>query len=349
MLILGIETSCDETSASVVKNGKILSNSIYSQLIHQKFGGVVPEIASRQHLKTIVPVAQEALNKAGIPLKKIEGIAITYGPGLVGCLLIGLSWSKAVAYSLKIPFVGINHIEAHIFANLLEHPKLEPPFVCLVVSGGHSILVYVKGKGDYKIMGQTRDDAAGEAFDKVAKLLQIGYPGGPLIDKMAKKGDKDFVKFPRAYLEKDSLDFSFSGLKTAVAIYLSKQSKSKIGKRKKDIAASFQEAVVDVLIDKSMRALNLAKTDKLVLAGGVARNSRLREKLKTKAKDLRFNLYYPSPELCTDNAAMVAICGEFYLSKGIKSDLSLSAIPYAKLGSTAYSHFAPKVGMTNPF
>jgi len=348
MLILGIETSCDETSASVVKSGKILSNIVYSQLIHSKFGGVVPEIASRQHLKTILPVLEEALSQAGTPLKKVEGIAVTYGPGLVGCLLIGLSCSKAVAYALRIPFVGVNHIEAHIFANFLEHPGLKPPFVCLVISGGHSILVYVKDKGDYQIMGQTRDDAAGEAFDKVAKLLDIGYPGGPLVDKMAKKGNKDFVKFPRAYLGKESLDFSFSGLKTAVAIYVSKLSKTKLVRNKKNIAASFQEAVVDVLIDKSIRALNLAGTDKLVLAGGVARNSRLREKLEIKAKDLKFDLCYPSPELCTDNAAMVAVCGDFYLSKGIKSDLSLSAIPYAKIGSMAYSHLAPKVGITSP-
>lgn len=331
MLILGLETSCDETSAAIVKDGKILSNAIYSQLIHKKYGGVVPEIASRQHIKTIVPVVQEALNQAKVSLRTIQGVAVTFGPGLVGCLLIGVSWSKAVAYSLKIPFIGVNHIEAHIFANFLEHPKPMPPFVCLVVSGGHSILIYVEDKGNYRIMGQTRDDAAGEAFDKVAKLLEIGYPGGPLIDKMARKANKDYVKFPRAYLEKDSLDFSFSGLKTSVAIYVSKHSKRQIIKSKKDIAASFQEAVADVLIDKSIKALRVAGTDKLALAGGVARNSRLREKLETKAGELKFKLYYPSPELCTDNAAMVAACGDFYLSRGIKSDLTLNAVPHAKL------------------
>ncbi|MCJ7508270.1 MAG: tRNA (adenosine(37)-N6)-threonylcarbamoyltransferase complex transferase subunit TsaD [candidate division Zixibacteria bacterium] len=333
MLILGIETSCDETSAAITKNGRILSNVIYSQLIHTRYGGVVPEIASRQHIKTIIPIVQEALNQARTPLEMIEGIAVTYGPGLVGCLLVGISWSKALAYSLKIPLIGINHIEAHIFANFLEHPKLMPPFVCLVVSGGHTLLVNVKKKGGYQIMGQTRDDAAGEAFDKVAKLLEIGYPGGPLIDKISKKGKRDFVRFPRAYLEKDSLDFSFSGPKTAVAIYLSRLSKDKIDKNKKHIAASFQEAVVDVLIEKGIKALSVANTKKLVLAGGVARNSRLREKLEAKAKDLKFDLYYPSYELCTDNAAMVAACGEFYLSKGMRSDLSLNAIPYAKISS----------------
>jgi N6-L-threonylcarbamoyladenine synthase len=333
MLILGIETSCDETSAAITKDGRILSNVIYSQLIHAKYGGVVPEIASRQHIKTIMPVVQEALSRAKTPLKKIEGIAVTYGPGLVGCLLVGISWSKALAYSLRIPLVGINHIEAHIFANFLEHPIFKPPFVCLVVSGGHTLLVDVKEKGKYRVMGQTRDDAAGEAFDKVAKLLEIGYPGGPLIDKISKKSKRDFVRFPRAYLEKDSLDFSFSGLKTAVAIYLSKLSKGKIDKNKKHIAASFQEAVVDVLIEKSTRALSIANTKKLVLAGGVARNSRLREKLEAKAKDLKFDLHYPSYDLCTDNAAMVAACGDFYLSKGIKSDLSLNAIPYARISS----------------
>jgi N6-L-threonylcarbamoyladenine synthase len=331
MLILGIETSCDETSSAVTKDGKILSNVIYSQLVHRRYGGVVPEIASRQHIKTIVPVVQEALNQAKTPLKKVEGIAVTFGPGLVGCLLVGISWSKALAYSLRIPFIGINHIEAHIFANFLEHSKLASPFVCLVVSGGHTILVYVREKGSYQIMGQTRDDAAGEAFDKVAKLLEIGYPGGPLIDKLARYGNKSFVKFPQAHLEKDSLDFSFSGLKTAVAIYVSRLSKDKVEKNKKDIAASFQEAAVDVLIEKSIKALNLAQTKKLVLAGGVARNSRLREKLRIKAKDLKFKLYYPSPALCTDNAAMVALCGDFYLSKGMRSDLSLNAIPCAKI------------------
>ena len=332
MLVLGIETSCDETAASVVKDGtKILSNVIYSQMVHNKYWGVVPELASREHMKTIVPVVKSALDEAKIQLERIDGVAVTYGPGLVGSLLIGLSFAKAISYSLQTPFIGINHIEGHIFANFLEHPHLEPPFICLVVSGGHSNLVYVAERGEYELLGRTRDDAAGEAFDKVAKVLNLGYPGGPIIDKISKEGKPDFVRFPRAYLEEGSFDFSFSGLKTAVAIYVRKSSEENLEKHKIDIATSFQEAIVEVLVNKGIKASLLKKVKNIALAGGVARNSRLREKLETEARKHDLEVFYPSPILCTDNAAMIASAGDFRLSRGKRSSLDLNAIPYAKL------------------
>jgi N6-L-threonylcarbamoyladenine synthase len=332
MLVLGIETSCDETAASVVKDGKkILSNVVYSQLVHNKYWGVVPELASREHMKTIVPVVRSALDKAKIQMEKIDGVAVTYGPGLVGSLLIGLSFAKALSYSLQIPLIGINHIEGHLFANFLENPQLEPPFICLVISGGHSNLIYVKNKGEYELLGRTRDDAAGEAFDKVAKVLDLGYPGGPIIDKISGQGKPDFVKFPRAYLEEGSFDFSFSGLKTAVAIYVSKSAEEKLKRHKTDIATSFQEAIVDVLVKKGIKAALLKKVKNIALAGGVATNSRLRDRLKKEAAKHNLNVLYPSPILCTDNAAMIASAGDFRLSKGERSSLDLNAIPYAKL------------------
>ena len=334
MLILGIETSCDETAASVVKGGsQILSNVVYSQLVHDKYGGVVPELASREHIRTLVPVVSEALDRAGTSLGKIEGVAVTYGPGLVGSLLIGLSFAKAVSYSLKIPLIGINHIEGHIFADFLEHPDISPPFVCLVISGGHSNLVYVAGRGNYELMGQTRDDAAGEAFDKVAKVLSLGYPGGPAIDKASPEGDFEFFKFPRAYLEEGSFDFSFSGLKTAVAIYVSKLSQEELEDHRIDVAASFQEAVVDVLVEKGIRACLAKKTKRIALAGGVARNRRLRQRLSQEAEKQKLEVFYPSPILCTDNAAMIAAAGDFRLSRGETSALDLNAVPYASLDS----------------
>jgi N6-L-threonylcarbamoyladenine synthase len=332
MLVLGIETSCDETAASVVKDGtSILSNVVYSQMVHNKYWGVVPELASREHMKTIVPVVKSALDEAKIQTEKIEGVAVTYGPGLVGSLLIGLSFAKALSYSLEVPLIGINHIEGHIFANFLENPQLKPPFICLVISGGHSNLIYVADKGEYELLGRTRDDAAGEAFDKVAKVLELGYPGGPIIDKVSKEGKPDFVRFPRAYLEEGSFDFSFSGLKTAVAIYVSKLSEKQLEQHKIDIATSFQEAIVDVLVEKGIKAALLKKVKNIALAGGVARNSRLREKFETEAKKHNLNVFYPSPILCTDNAAMIASAGDFRLSRGERSGLDLNAIPYAKL------------------
>jgi N6-L-threonylcarbamoyladenine synthase len=332
MLILGIETSCDETAASVVKDGnKILSNVVYSQMVHNKYGGVVPELASREHIRTLVPVVNEALDQAKTPLEEVEGVAVTYGPGLVGSLLIGLSFAKALSYSLGVPLIGINHIEGHIFANFLEYPKISPPFVCLVISGGHSNLVYVAGKGNYELMGQTRDDAAGEAFDKVAKVLNLGYPGGPAIDEASPQGKFDFFKFPRAYLEEGSFDFSFSGLKTAVAIYVSRLSEEELGNHRIDVAASFQEAVVDVLVEKGIKACLAKNTTRIALAGGVARNRRLRKRLKEEAEKRRLEVFLPSPILCTDNAAMIAAAGDFRLSRGEVSDLDLNAIPYASL------------------
>ncbi|KPL04170.1 MAG: tRNA threonylcarbamoyladenosine biosynthesis protein TsaB [candidate division Zixibacteria bacterium SM23_73_2] len=331
MLVLGIETSCDETAAAVVRDGKkILSDVVYSQLVHQKYGGVVPELASREHIKTLIPVVQEALKKARVSLDRIQGIAVTYGPGLVGSLLIGLSFAKALSYSLGIPFVGINHLEGHIFAIFLEHPRLKPPFICLIVSGGHSELFLVRGKGDYLNLGKTRDDAAGEAFDKVAKLLDIGYPGGPAIDKISQKGDPLFFRFPRAFL-KGSLDFSFSGLKTAVALYVLKKRSEKSSFPTADISASFQEAVVDVLVEKSIRAAVSEGVGKIACVGGVARNFRLREKFKKKAREENLKIYFPSPILCTDNAAMISACGDFRLSRGERAGLDLNAVPYAEL------------------
>jgi N6-L-threonylcarbamoyladenine synthase len=339
MIVLGIETSCDETAASVIEDGtRILSNVVYSQMVHNKYWGVVPELASREHMKTIVPVVKSALDEAKIQpqgaefaLEKIDGVAVTYGPGLVGSLLIGLSFAKALSYSLRIPLIGINHIEGHIFANFLEDPQLEPPFICLVVSGGHSNLIYVADRGEYELLGRTRDDAAGEAFDKVAKVLDLGYPGGPIIDEVSKEGKPDFVRFPRAYLEEGSFDFSFSGLKTAVAIYVSKLSKEKLGTHRIDIAASFQEAIVDVLVNKGIKACLFKKVKNIALAGGVARNSRLRDRLETDAKKHNLKVFYPSRILCTDNAAMIASAGDFRLSRGERSSLDLNAIPYAKL------------------
>ncbi|MHB8170575.1 MAG: tRNA (adenosine(37)-N6)-threonylcarbamoyltransferase complex transferase subunit TsaD [Thermincolia bacterium] len=335
-ILLAIETSCDETSAAVVVDGReVLSNIISSQIpVHQKYGGVVPEIASRKHVELINGVIAEALEQAGKTFADVSAIAVTYGPGLVGALLVGLSTAKAMAYALDVPLVGVNHMEGHIYANFLAHPDLEFPIVCLVVSGGHSDLVYMAGHGDYEILGRTRDDAAGEAFDKIARALGLGYPGGPLVSKLAEEGDDQAIALPRAYLEPDSLDFSFSGLKSAVLNYLNRAEQKGEEVNKADLAASFQKAVTDVLVDKTIEAAQGKKVKTILLAGGVAANGQLRESLAVKAEQNGLQVYYPPPILCTDNGAMIGAAAYFKLVKGNKAGLTLNAVPNLKLGNS---------------
>ena len=327
--ILAIETSCDETSASVVRNGReVLSNIISSQIdIHKKFGGVVPEVASRKHLENISVVIDEALSESGVLLKDIDAVAVTCGPGLVGALLIGLSTAKAIAYSANLPFIGVNHIEGHISANYIEHKELKPPFTCLVASGGHSHIVYVVDYNSYEILGRTRDDAAGEAFDKIARALGLGYPGGPLIDKLALSGNREVIDFPRAFLEEGSYDFSFSGLKSAVLNYLNSKKMRNEEINSSDIAASFQEAVTDVLSAKLVKAALNKKSEYAVLAGGVASNSRLRELITQRGEHAGIKVLYPSPILCTDNAAMIGCAAYYRYVRGMRSDFTLNAMP----------------------
>ena len=329
-LILGIESSCDETAAAVIKNGReVLSNVINSQIdLHEKYGGVVPEIASRKHIENIDAVVEEALSLANVTIDDIDAIAVTYGPGLVGALLVGVSFAKAYAYASNKPLIPVHHIKGHIMANFLEHKDLKPPFVCLVASGGHSHIVLVEDYTKFKILGRTRDDAAGEAFDKIARVLGLGYPGGPLIDKLAKDGNQEAIKFPRVRIDKDSLDFSFSGVKTSVINYLHKAEQQGVNVNKADVAASFQAAVTDVLCEHTIEAAvkNNAKT--ITIAGGVASNSELRQKMTALAKQKGIDVLYPSPILCTDNAAMIACAGYYSMLDGkICQDLSLNAIP----------------------
>lgn len=334
ILVLGIESSCDETSAAVVKNGRIvMSNVISSQVsLHQKYGGVVPEIASRKHVELIMPVINQALEEAGMHVQDADAVGVTYGPGLVGALLVGLSAAKAIGFALSKPLIGVHHIEGHIAANYLDYPQLEPPFICLVASGGHSHIVFVKDYDQFEILGQTRDDAAGEAFDKVARAIGLGYPGGPLIDKAAAEGNNKTIKFPRVYFTDGSLDFSFSGLKTAVLNYLNSLEQKGESYHICDVAASFQQAVVDVLVNNTVLAAGKTGVEKITLAGGVASNSLLRSQMKTIAQQKGFQVFYPSPVLCTDNAAMIA-CAAFYeLQKGNVADLYLNAIPGLRLG-----------------
>ncbi len=328
--ILAIETSCDDTSAAVVLNGrKILSNVVSSQIeVHQKYGGVVPELASRKHIEMIVPIVSEALKEAETPLKEIDGIAVTQGPGLIGSLLVGLSFAKSIAFAKGIPFIGVNHLEAHLSSIFVEERGPRFPYIGLVVSGGHTALFRVNGFGDYKRLGQTRDDAAGEAFDKVAKLLGLGYPGGPMIDQLSKEGNPKAIRFPRAILGKDSLDFSFSGLKTAVVNYLKNHPKPPEGYSRDficDIASSFQEAIIDVLVKKTFKAVKQQGLKRVVLSGGVAANHLLRQRMEEEALDQKIKLYIPSPSFCTDNAAMVGVVGYEYLKRGLSSPLSLNA------------------------
>ncbi|RKY73693.1 MAG: tRNA (adenosine(37)-N6)-threonylcarbamoyltransferase complex transferase subunit TsaD [Candidatus Latescibacterota bacterium] len=332
MLTLGIETSCDETAVAVLDEAQgILSNIVSSQFQHSQYGGVVPEIASRAHLKAILPVLEKALSAAAVSLSQLDGIAVTRGPGLVGSLLVGISVAKALHFCSGAPLIGVHHIEAHIFAALLEDPQLSPPFVALVASGGHTQLIFLPRLGTYQILGNTRDDAAGEAFDKVAALLGLGYPGGPIVNRLAEKGNPEFVKFPRASVE--GFDFSYSGLKTAVVNFVKNSSPDLVRKHLSDIAASFQEAAVEVLVEKSIRAAKCMGAEKLAVVGGVGANSRLRSLLKERAAEARISVYFPPAVLCTDNGAMVAKAGAFRLSRGQVSGLNLNANPRMKLES----------------
>ena len=334
VLILAVESSCDETAAAVVKNGReVLSNVISSQIaLHTLYGGVVPEIASRKHIEKINQVIEEALSQAGVRLGDITAIGVTYGPGLVGALLVGVAEAKAISFAAGIPLVGVHHIEGHICANYIENPDLEPPFLCLVVSGGHTHLVRVVDYGKYEILGRTRDDAAGEAFDKVARAIGLGYPGGPKIDKLAKEGNPEAIAFPRAKLADAEYDFSFSGLKSAVLNYLN-------GCRMKgepiceaDVAASFQRAVTDVLVEHAVHGAKAFGMDKLAIAGGVASNSALRAAMAEACAKEGIRFYHPSPIFCTDNAAMIGVAAYYEYMAGTRSGLDLNAVPNLRLG-----------------
>ena len=332
--ILGIESSCDETAAAVVRNGReVLSNVINSQIeTHTVYGGVVPEIASRKHIEVIVQVVREALKEASMTISDIDAVAVTYGPGLVGPLLVGVSYAKAYAYGCGKPLVGVHHIEGHIAANYIDNKELEPPFMCLIVSGGHTHLVNVRAYGEYEILGRTMDDAAGEAYDKVSRAIGLGYPGGPKIDRAAKEGDPEAIPFPRAHIEGDEYDFSFSGLKSAVLNYLNSCEMKGIQVNTADVAASFQAAVVDVLVGNSMKALEAHNADKFAIAGGVASNSALREAMESACRERNVRFYRPSPILCTDNGAMIAAAAYHEYTKGDFAGLSLNAVPNLRLG-----------------
>ncbi|NLG05204.1 MAG: tRNA (adenosine(37)-N6)-threonylcarbamoyltransferase complex transferase subunit TsaD [Clostridia bacterium] len=332
--ILAIESSCDETAAAVVRNGRqVLSNIISSQIdLHTLYGGVVPEIASRKHIEKINQVITEALHQADVELKDLDAIGVTYGPGLVGALLVGVAQAKAISFASGIPLVGVHHIEGHISANYIEHQELEPPFASLVVSGGHTHLVKVLDYGSYEIIGRTRDDAAGEAFDKVARAIGLGYPGGPKIDRVAKEGNPNAIHFPRAKIEDSVYDFSFSGLKSAVLNYLNSCEMKGETYVQADVAASFQQAVTEVLVEHSMHAVKEYGFKKFALAGGVASNSALRQAMKDACKEQQVELYVPSPILCTDNAAMIGCAAYYEYRKGVRHGWDLNAVPNLKLG-----------------
>ncbi|MAR36028.1 MAG: tRNA (adenosine(37)-N6)-threonylcarbamoyltransferase complex transferase subunit TsaD [Candidatus Marinimicrobia bacterium] len=326
LIILGIESSCDESAASICKDGKILSNVVSSQKIHNNYGGVVPEIASREHDRLLNHLVVKSINEANISLNNIEGIGVTKGPGLAGALLTGVSFAKGFSQSINVPIIGINHLEAHIYANFLAYPKLEYPLVCLLVSGGHTQIWYIKNIFDYELLGDTRDDAAGEAFDKGSRILGLGYPGGPVIEKIANKGNSDAINFPRALMEKDNLEFSFSGLKTSLLYLVKKEQLFDV----EDIVASYQKAILDVLVTKLLRAINIKKVNTCIIAGGVAANKCLRRMVNDKLNN-RINVYYPDINLCTDNAAMIAFLAEIYLMKGIRSSIDFEVVPNLKL------------------
>ncbi|HAG09268.1 MAG TPA: tRNA (adenosine(37)-N6)-threonylcarbamoyltransferase complex transferase subunit TsaD [Desulfotomaculum sp.] len=333
--ILGIETSCDETAAAVVIDGiTISSNIISSQVeIHQKFGGVVPEVASRKHLELINGVIRVALEEAGLSFKEIQAVAVTYGPGLAGALLVGIATAKAIAYGLNVPLLAVNHLEGHIYANFISSPVLPFPLICLVVSGGHTELILMERHGSYQFIGGTLDDAAGEVFDKIARVLKLGYPGGPLIEEIARQGKEEAIFFPRAYLAEDSLDFSFSGLKTAVINYLRKSQQKNEMINPADVAASFQKAVIDVLVDKTFAAAARYQVKTVVLAGGVVANRQLRTRFLTRANKEKIEVIYPEPVFCTDNAAMIACAGYYKYLRGEQAPFSLNAAPGLMLGT----------------
>ncbi|GAA0700921.1 tRNA (adenosine(37)-N6)-threonylcarbamoyltransferase complex transferase subunit TsaD [Paraclostridium ghonii] len=333
IITLAIESSCDETACAILKNGReVLSNIISTQIeLHKKFGGVVPEVASRKHIENIPMVVQQALDEANVTFDDIDHIAVTHGPGLVGAVLVGLSYAKALAYTLDIPLVGVNHIEGHVSANYIEDKNLKPPFITLIVSGGHTHLVEVKDYGKYEILGKTKDDASGEAFDKIARAMNLGYPGGPIIDKLAKSGNKKAIDFPRACMD-EGYDFSFSGLKSSVLNYLNAKKMKNEEIIVEDVAASFQEAVVEVLATKAIKATKEKRYNTVALAGGVAANSALRDKLTLMAKKQNIEVKYPSLILCTDNAAMIGCAGYYNFINGKINDMSLNAVPNLKIG-----------------
>lgn len=332
--ILAIESSCDETAAAVIKNGRyVCSNVIFSQIeLHKLYGGVVPEIASRKHIEKVNQVIREALEEASMTLQDIDAIAVTYGPGLVGALLVGVAEAKAIAYAANKPLVGVHHIEGHIAANYIEHLDLEPPFMCLVVSGGHTHLVKVVDYDKFEILGKTRDDAAGEAFDKVARAIGLGYPGGPKIDALAKEGNRDAIAFPRAKVDGNEYDFSFSGLKSSVLNYLNQCEMKQIEVNRADVAASFQYAVIDVLTTHAIHAVKESGMNKLAIAGGVASNSSLRKNLQEACEKEGIQFYHPSPIYCTDNAAMIGVAGYYAFRNGVRHGLDLNAVPNLKIG-----------------
>ena len=334
VVILRIESSCDETAAAVVVNGRdVRSNVIYSQVpLHTLYGGVVPEIASRKHIEKINQVIRKALSDAGMAWEDITAIAVTYGPGLVGPLLVGVGAAKAISYAKKIPLVGVHHIEGHISANYIENKELEPPFMCLVASGGHSHIVKCTDYGKYEIIGRTRDDAAGEAFDKVARAIGLGYPGGPKVDKLAKEGNPEAIEFPKAKFADSPYDFSFSGIKSAVLNYLNSCEMKGIEVNRADVAASFQRAVIEVLTEHAVKAAVDFGCNKLALAGGVAANSSLREHMREEAEKRGISFYNPSLIYCTDNAAMIGTAGYYEYMRGVRDDYSLNAVPNLKIG-----------------
>lgn len=335
ILILGIESSCDETAAAVVKNGReVLSNIISSQIaIHTQYGGVVPEIASRKHVENINGVIERALAQADVTLDDIDAIAVTYGPGLIGALLVGVAEAKAIAYAKSKPLVGVHHIEGHVCANYIQNKDLEPPFLCMIVSGGHTHLVKVSDYGKYEIIGRTRDDAAGEAFDKVARAIGLGYPGGPKVDKLSKEGNDHAIDFPKAKIEGAPYDFSFSGVKSAVLNYINMHEMKGEKINAADVAASFQRSVVEAIVDRTVHAAKEFGLKKVALAGGVASNSCLRQTMKEECEKNGLGIYYPSPILCTDNAAMIACAGYYEYINGTRHGLDLNAVANLKIGS----------------